>query len=704
MMFSRSIVSGLMLLLFTSYQPEVDREKEKVLGQVIQQAIMQGHFLPVQFNDEFSERAFELYLKRLDIRKQFLTQQDVDALSRFRKEIDNHIANGNYELLDIASEILKERQADAKTFYNEILDKPFDFTKKEYFEIDPEKLPFAADKNQLKEYWRLSLKYQTLTRIYTQTDIQKKAIEKNDTTVAIKTFEEIEADARKKVLKSMDDYFSRLEKLNRMDREGELFDAVATAVDPHTNYFAPKEKENFDISMSGQLEGIGATLQESDGYIKVINIVPGSPSWKQGELKVNDLILSVAQGDAEPVDIVGMRIDDAVRLIRGRKGTEVRLTLKKADNTIKTISIIRDVVIIEETYAKSAVLKKENEKQNIGYIYLPKFYADFNYKQGRKCSEDIRKELIKLRDENISGLILDLRDNGGGSLQDVVDIMGLFITTGPVVQVKSRGGQPYVLSDNDPAVYYDGKLVVMVNEISASASEILAAAVQDYKRGIVVGSASTFGKGTVQRVIDLDAYLNSSFAYMKPLGSLKLTNQKFYRINGGATQLKGVTSDIILPDNFKYIELGEKELDYPMQWTEIAAAEYVKYQKPVANVDDLRKNSEQRVNKNELFKAIDEYAKFLKEQRDRTLLPLNFEEYKTLQDNIKERNKKHEESQKEIPDLIPAPLKVDLPKIEADTTSQKRNKEWIKELKKDAYLYEVMTILKEMKDYNVSSK
>jgi len=696
MILSRLLFSGIVMLLFTSYLPE-DKEKEKVLGQIIQQAIMQNHFLPVQFNDEFSERAFDLYLKRIDIRKQFITQQDVNELSKYRKEIDNNVANGNYEILDVASRILKERLEDTRGYYKEILQKPFDFTTKDYFEVDPEKLTFSKDKNELKELWRKSLKYQTMTRIYTQLDIQKKAIEEKDTSVKIKTFEEIEEDSRKKVLKSMDDLFARLDKLDRIDRQGEFFDAVSTATDPHTNYFAPKEKENFDISMSGQLEGIGATLQESEGYIKVINIVPGSPSWKQGELKVNDLILSVAQADAEPVDITGMRIDDAVRLIRGKKGTEVRLTIKKPDNSIKTISIIRDVVVIEETYAKSAVLKKENDKTNIGYVYLPKFYADFNDKQGRKCSEDIKKELIKLRDENISGLILDLRDNGGGSLTDVVDIMGLFITTGPVVQVKSRGGAPYVLTDNDPAVYYDGKLVIMVNEISASASEILAAAVQDYKRGIVVGSVSTFGKGTVQRVMDLDNYLNSSFFEMKPLGSLKLTNQKFYRINGGATQLKGVASDIVLPDNFKYIELGEKELDFPMQWTEIAAADYVKHPKPVANIEELKKNSEQRVVKNEAFKTIEEHAKFLKEQRDRTLLPLNFEEYKTYQDNIKSRNKKFEESSKEIPDLITNPLKVDLPKINADTTSQKRSSEWMKELKKDAYLYEVMSIIKEMK-------
>lgn len=698
MLFTRFFSGALLLLLFTSYKIDFDsKEKEKVLGQVIQQAIMSGHFSPVQFNDSFSERAFQLYLKRMDVRKQFFTQEDVNDLSRFKREIDNQLATGDYTILDNAILIMSQRIKDTRGFYQEILAKPFDFTKDEMIEVDPDKLEWAKDKTELKERWRKTLKYQTLTRLYTQLEAQKKALETNDTTVQQKTFEELEEDSRKKVLKSMDDWFARIDKFDRIDRQGEFFDAVGMAIDPHTNYFAPKEKENFDISMSGQLEGIGATLQESDGFIKVINIVPGSPSWKQGELKVNDLILSVAQADGEAVDITGMRIDDAVRLIRGKKGTEVRLTLKKQDGQLKTISIIRDVVVIEETYAKSAILKKEKEKENYGYIYLPKFYADFNDKKGRRCSEDIKQELQKLKGENISGLIIDLRDNGGGSLQDVVDIMGLFIPTGPVVQVKSRTGMPYVLSDLDDNIYYDGKLIVLVNEVSASASEILAAAVQDYNRGIVVGSASTFGKGTVQRVVDLDAFLNATYSDMRPLGSLKLTNQKFYRINGGATQLKGVNADIILPDNFMHIDIGEKELDHPMQWTEIAAASYNRYAKGVQNLEDLKKQSAERVKKSGTFSMIEENAKFLKQQRERTSLPLNLEVYKANQEKIKEMNKKFEDIKKEIPELNPLLLKADKPRTESDTTYKKRSEEWLKELKKDVYLLESLAILKEMK-------
>lgn len=695
-MLLKSFFPVLLFFLFSSYNSpdSSELEKEKILGQVIQQAITSGHFSPIQFNDDFSARTFELYLKRLDIRKQFLTQQDIKKLNVFKHDIDNQIVMGEYNLLNEAIVLMNNRLMETQSFYKEILNQPFDFTKNDSLQIDPDKLEWAKNSTELKNRWHKILKYQTLTRVYSQLEIQQKALENSDTTFEKKSFQEIEIDARKKVLKSMDDWFSRMTRLDRMDREGEFFDAISISSDPHTNYFPPKEKENFDISMSGQLEGIGATLQESEGYIKVINIVPGSASWKQGDLKVNDIILAVAQADADPIDITGMRIDDAVRLIRGKKGTEVRLTLKRTDGSIKTISIIRDIVVIEETYAKSALLKNKNER--IGYIYLPKFYADFNDKNGRRCSEDIAKELIKLKQENITGLIFDLRDNGGGSLQDVVDIVGHFIPQGPVVQVKSRGGLPYVLADKDPTVLYDGKLIVMVNEVSASASEIFAAAIQDYQRGVIVGSQSTFGKGTVQRVIDLDNYLNNTYAHFKPLGSLKLTNQKFYRINGGATQLKGVASDVVLPDNFKYIDIGEKELDYPMQWTEIAPASYSSFQNSY-DIEALKNTSQLRINKNSTFNLIEESAKFLKEQRSKTLITLHFEQYKQLQQDIKSMNDKFEQIKKKETTISVNLLELDKRKLETDTTFKKRSEEWMKELKSDAYLEECVFILQDMK-------
>ena len=396
--------------------------------------------------------------------------------------------------------------------------------------------------------------------------------------------------------------------------------------DPHSGYYEPKDKENFDIGMSGTLEGIGARLQTEGDYTKVVSIVPGGPAWKGKDLEENDLIMKVTQeDDEEGVDVTGFRLDDVVKMIRGKKGTKVKLSVKKVDGSIEDIIIVRDVVIIEESYAKSAILNFPDKIQNIGYIKLPRFYADFSRRGGPSCSKDIAKELEKLQAQNVNGVILDLRNNGGGSLRDVVKMSGLFIEEGPIVQVKSRSRRPEVLEDVDPRVQYRGPLVVMVNSFSASASEILAAALQDYNRAIIVGSNSTFGKGTVQRFFDLDRAIRGN-SEVKPLGEIKMTIQKFYRVNGGSTQLKGVTPDIILPDRYHYFKTGEKDHDFAMEWTEIAP---VMYSQNVTRVNDelngLRRASEVRVKNSDAFQLVLENAKRLKKQSDETNYTLNFE-------------------------------------------------------------------------------
>ncbi|RZK27879.1 MAG: tail-specific protease, partial [Hymenobacter sp.] len=348
---------------------------------------------------------------------------------------------------------------------------------------------------------------------------------------------------------------------------------IANTYDPHTEYFAPKDKEEFDYQLTGRLEGIGATLREKDGLIYIEEIVPGSASFRQGQLKKGDAILRVAQGATEPVSIEGWHTAKAVTLIRGKKGTEVRLTVKKPDGSTKIIPIIRDVVINEETYAQSAIINDPSGKK-IGYLRLPGFYADFNNNGGRSSADDVKKELAKLNAEGAQGIVFDLRTNGGGSLTDAVEMAGLFMPSGPMVQVHDSRGVTNVLNDKDPRVQYTGPLVVLVNKYSASASEILAAAVQDYKRGIIMGSTSTYGKGTVQRVVDLDETLPAELNALKPFGSLKFTMQKFYRVTGASTQFKGVASDIVLPDVYSYLDQGEKESDYPLKWDEIKPASF----------------------------------------------------------------------------------------------------------------------------------
>jgi carboxyl-terminal processing protease len=671
----------------------VKSDKEEAIDQMLMQSLNSLHYSPKKVDDDFSEKVFKLYLQRLDYNKKFLIQSDVDELKKFNHSIDEDINAGKFTFFDKSFDIINKRVDEAKSYYTEILSQPFDFTKDETLEVDAEKLPYAKDRASLKEEWRKSLKYQTLVRVVEMMDNQEKAKEKSDT-VKIKTKEELEIEARKKILKTNDDYFKRLKEFDRDDRIAVYFNAITGIYDPHTEFFPPKDKANFDIGMSGQLEGIGAQLQEKDGFIKVSSIVPGSPSYKQGQLKADDVILKVAQGSLEPVDIVDMRLDDAVQLIRGKKGTEVRLTVKKPDGSTIVVPIIRDIVVMEDTYAQSVILKGN---KNIGYIKLPTFYADFSGNGGRSCSKDIKKELQKLKDEKVDGVILDLRYNGGGSLNDVVDMAGLFIDKGPICQVKQKIGLPQVLEDRDPSITYDGPLTVMINSNSASASEIMAAAIQDYNRGVIIGtSPSSFGKGTVQRFFDLDDYLPAAYANIKPMGSVKITTQKFYRINGGATQLKGVIPDIVLPDPYYLLDQGEKEQDYPMAWDEISPAKYTKLQ-PTYSIEKLKANSTERVKANPDFTILSDAAKRLKKQKDNSVVSLNFDKYLAEQKQLKEETKKMESLDKEIGGMEVLPLKADaFP--ESDTVKVSKNKEWYKAIKKDIYLNETIAIMNDMKN------
>jgi carboxyl-terminal processing protease len=682
-------------------RPVVVSQKEEAIDQALMQSLSQFHYSPLVMNDDFSEKVFKLYLERLDYSKKFLIASDVAELKQYERSIDDDIKNREFNFFDKSVEIIDKRVAEAKAYYIEALAKPFDFTKDDSLQLDPEKLAFCNNKEELKDAWYKSMKYQTLVQIVDMSEKQEKAKQRNDTakvkdeTFKFKTKTELDSAARAKVLKSNDDYFKRLKTLNRNDRLASYFNAVTAMYDPHTEYFAPKDKANFDIGMSGQLEGIGAQLQEKDGLIKVANIIVGSASYKQGQLKVGDVIMKVAQGPADPVDVTDMRLDEAVQLIRGKKGTEVRLTVKKPDASVIVIPIIRDIVVIEDTYAQSVILKG---KKKLGYIKLPEFYADFTGRGGRSCSADVKIELQKLKDQNVNGVILDLRYNGGGSLPDVVKMAGLFIDKGPIVQVKQKNALANVLQDEEAGVFYDGPLTILVNSNSASASEILAAAMQDYRRGIIVGtSPATFGKGTVQRFYDLDDYLPpKKYDDIKPLGSVKITMQKFYRVNGGATQLKGVIPDIVLPDPYYLLDQGEKEQDYPMTWDEIPPATY-SVLKPSYSVNKLRASSENRVKNNPGFEVLTEAAKRFKQQKDNTMVSLNYDKYLADQKVYKAEVKKLESLDKEIPGVEVLPLAVDVAAMGSDTVKTNKAKEWYKSLKKDIYLNETIAIMNDIK-------
>ena len=670
-------------------------EKNDVILKMVVQLAERDHVSPPKLDDQFSEKVFNAYLKQVDPYKWFLTKEDVQQMEVYKFQIDNQIRNYTYQLYDLAVQLMDKRILEVQGYYREILSVPFDFTVNETWETDPDKLNWPANSAELKENWRKLLK----TRVLFQTIDALRIQEKETDATKIKTQETIESEARQRILKSFNDMF--MNNLPQQKPEVKFMsyvNAIMTVFDPHTIYNTPIEKERFDMRLSGQFEGIGAQLTPSDGYAKVVMLVPGSPSWLQGELKVNDLIIKVKQEhETEPVDVFGMSLDEVVKMIRGKKGTKVTLTVKRGDGSTHEITITRAVVIDEETYAKSAILTDPDTKTKVGYIDLPSFYIDFKRSlTGRSSSEDVAKEIEKLKKEGVQGIILDLRYNTGGSLSDAVKMGGLFINSGPIVQVKSNIGMPRIYTDPDPSLQYDGPFVILVSTISASASEIMAAAMQDYQRAVIMGSPCTFGKGTVQMMAELDEYLPNNMKNLKPLGSLFLTIQKYYRINGGSVQLKGVESDIVLPDVYSEMKFGERFEDNCLPWTTVSPAKYQVWKKPVP-VAALKKKSMERTSKSEGFKLLNEQIALVKEQRDKTHLSLNMETYRQEEEQRREKNKRFDEISKQSTSLTISALIADVAEMEGDTTKIARSDRWIKDLNKDIFLEEAVKVIGDMR-------
>lgn len=688
-------------LVFSSWTYSVLNDKESLLIRLILQGLNQNHYSEVSVDDKFSEDVLEMYIEQLDFNKRYLTKKDVDQLKKYKTKIDDEVKSGSYEMFDLSLSIIQDRYVDAEGFYKEILAKPFDFTANEKINLDSEDMTFAANKSELKERWRKLLKYQTLARLHNLINEQEKEQEKEkvseDEDKEILSVEQLEEKARNQVKKNYDDTFIRINKLERKDWRTRYINAVAHVFDPHTTYFPPRDRETFDQQISGQFEGIGARLlEQTDGYIKIQEVMPGGPSSRQGLLKANDLILKVGQADAEAVSVVDMRVGDAVKLIRGKKGTEVRLTVRKPDGSEEIIPIIRDVVDIEETFAKSLLLEEEGSRQKIGYIDLPGFYTNFKDRNARTSWRDVAFEIEKLKKEGMTNLVLDLRRNGGGSLPDAIKMTGLFIEEGPVVQVKGRNKNPYVYRDTDPTVQWDGPLIVLVNSQSASASEILAAAIQDYKRGIIMGGKSTYGKGTVQTFIYLDQSLKE-YPELQPMGAVKLTTQKFYRINGGATQLKGVTPDIVLPDAFKYLDIGEKEYEYSMPWDEIQPLEYKTWVSTGVYQKRAIDKSKKRIASDPVFSKIEENAKRIKASRDIKNYSLQLETYQAYRKKDKVEADKYKDIYSKVDGLKIYNPKTDLAFIGAEESRTKTNTEWIKAVGKDPYIFEAIQVMKDLK-------
>jgi len=668
-----------------------DPEKDKVIIYVLKNVLSRLHFVPKDFNDDLSEQIFTSFIDALDGSKRYFTQEDIKEFSQYKYQIDNQLLEDDLSFYNLVYGRFLEKTKNAKSYYGDLLAKPFNFKKNEEIDLDYKNVPFAKNDNELIDYWRKQLKLQTLSRIQEQTAIQDDKIEK-DKKYKIKSFKTLEKEARAEVLKNMDELYIRIDELEHDDWFSTFLNAVVSAFDPHTTYMDPNIKEKFDQNISGKLEGIGARLQKKGINTTIFELVAGGPASKQGELEPGDIILKVAQADQEPLDIVGMRLDDAIKFIKGKKGTEVRLTVKKKlDGSIKIISIIRDVVQLDETFVKSSIVEKEGKKYAI--IDLPSFYIDFTDNNYRDSAKDMEKEIARLKAEDVTGLIIDLRNNGGGSLKTAIEISGLFIDKGPVVQVKFRGENPIVKKDMDPKIQWDKSIVVLVNEFSASASEIFAAAMQDYKRGVILGGNQTYGKGTVQNVMPINQFYPK---YEKDLGYIKMTIQKFYRVNGGSTQKEGVYSDIAMPSRLSYMKYGERDLEGSLAWDKVPQAKYTQTNS-YANFNDVVYNSKQRIANSENFKLVNEYAKWLKKNQEDTSYSLNYKQF------FKESEVKEEEADKfksvfdYKSDLTFTSPKYEKALFKQNDDLKDKRLAWHKNLAKDMYISEALNVLSELK-------
>jgi carboxyl-terminal processing protease len=674
--------------------------KEQVLVGSLVQGLSQAHYQPERLDDNFSRRVYELALKRLDYRRKFLLQADVAQLATYQLAIDDQTRRGTHEFLDLSTRLLAERTKQVQALVHELLAQPFTFAANESIQTDYEKTSFPASAADQREQWRKQLKYETLARVAELLDEQDKRRDKARLAslrheplpaTAERTVAQFEVEARQRVRKYYDEQFA-----DQPDAEEVLAryaNVIANTYDPHTDYLAPQRKEDFDFQLTGRMDGIGALLHERDGFIYIEDIVPGSASYRQGELKKGDAILRVAQGAAEPVSIEGWHANKAVTLIRGKKGTEVRLTVRKADGSTKLIPIVRDVVVNEATYAQSAVIKDPSGAK-IGYLRLPVFYADFTGEGGRSSAEDVKQELAKLTAEGVQGIVFDLRENGGGSLRDAVDMAGLFIPSGPVVQVHDSRGTTNVLNDRDPRVQYGGPLVVLVNKHSASASEIVAAAIQDYKRGLIIGTPTTYGKGTVQRIVNLDETLPATLNTFKPLGSLKFTMQKFYRITGSSTQFKGVAADIVLPDVASDLDEGEQQAAYALKWDEIKSASYRPWDAQ-PNYAKLEANSKARVAANPSFRQLTAIVQSLRKRQTETTISLQLDKYRTRRHLFQTEADKYEALQAAAKPLAFSQLAADRQALQGDSAKVSRAMRFTQGLPKDLTLNEAVAVLKD---------
>ena len=701
--FTSVIIIGAVFFAFKTTEkqngesPEIRHRK---LLSTIGHLLETEHYSPRKIDDDFSKDVFKEYLKALDPEKNIFLQSDINALRVYETKLDDEIHGDAILFQPATSVIYEKRVTEARKVFETVIQTPFDFSIDDSVLLDVDVKLAPLNENDRNTYWHQILKYKTLDRFVNLTEEREK--NKSKEKFVVKADSTLEREARASVKKEYLKRFERLEKTFDKEKRFELFlNTITGLMDPHTDYMAPVEKRSFTEQMSGTFYGIGAQLTQDDNGIKIASIQPGGAAWKSGQLVVNDVIVKVAQGADEPVDVSGYETTDAVKLIRGNLGTEVRLTIRKPDGSYKIVALKREKIVLDEGFARSAIIQKGADKY--GYILLPDFYADFEREDGARCARDVAKEIEKLKAENVKGIAIDVRYNGGGSLYEVVQMAGLFIDQGPMVQIRNKEGRSQTLSDEVPGSIYNGPLVVMVNEFSASASEIFAGAIQDYKRGIIMGSTSTYGKGTVQRNVPFGKPLDD-LGIQTEYGAVKLTFQKFYRVTGSSTQRKGVVPDVILPDEYEFLKYREKDNESSLPWDEMARAKFQVWpgNAPIAAI---AAKVNDKIAKDTSMIAFKKTLAWVSTQMDRPV-HLKLDNYIAFRKQLQSTMIQNDNRLKLKDSMQVIALKADYNKFynNPDKTKQDRYQAWLKVIAKDAQINEASKLLGEFSAQNWVAK
>lgn len=637
----------------------------------IVQAVQENHFSPRLVDDALSQDMFEYFIEKLDPQKEFFTQKDIKHLSRHKLTLDEAITNNNFEFFNTAISLLENGIAKAEKYSSQLLNDSHDFSIKEHLEINFSKLAYAPNDKALKDRWRKKLKKYLLDQMYVE--------EKNNPSLDA---EKLLANAKEKVQKLLSTKIDRLKTIKDNKRIEEYANAFLKVQDYQSQYLSPKEKSEWDAEFTRSFVGIGARLEIENGYPKITETIIGGPVWKAKSLEANDVILKIKEKDTAAVDLIGKPMEEIISLLKGKQGTSVYLAVRKKDARIKEVVIVRDK--IEFDLAMSFLLEDKRAKQKIGYIRLPRFYAGDS-----GSAAHVLSEIETLKANNVEGIIFDLRNNQGGSSGECRDLIGYFLDDGIYMQTKRSNGDINQYSDNDPSVQYEGELLVLTNSRSGSASELFSGTLQDYKRALIVGSESTYGKGSMQNFIDL----NETESTASKFGQIKMSVGLFYTATGRSPQSKGIIPDITLTDDSKYVPSGERAQPFSMPADALPKTKVSQNINVVENVNQLKTKSNQRTKSNKRFQLADKKAKRLLALEESNLVELDIDAYKKQKDLEADLEQEWEEI---FSDIKGFKVSFDKTPFAQDSASVIKRERWINQIKSDPYIYECYQIINDM--------